>query len=752
MRVNSFFNQFSICFPIVSLIAFCCLAICIDSSSMMAQENKEAANKEAAKKEAAQKKPAKKTEAKNADIKKRTQKTVPQKATAKKATAKKATAKKVEAKKAAADDHDHDHEHEHEHEHSDETQKKKATAKSPKKATEASDNGVFDPLKTKGAIDDISKELAKVLKLKRKGSRLLFDLPTSYSDADAAFREIRSKSFGGGGGHGSGAFWTQYFTGQNMGGRIQKSEQNFGRNKPNPNGFVCEFVEITGRNRIMEIYGDQADEFVIRIGGGLDPYLLQIVQSKTSFVVQEANGLDSFAGRGDSFESFCKYHPDFVQSQLLPMLKKYGMTTPATRFNSVTRDHVLDLLKPIDKQRITDFNTTFAKLESEKFAERAAAAKELNSKYKDWQDVIRFAIANESFSVEVRAKLQAMVKSNSSESDRELVSLITSADLKNDKEYLVWLLSQSTDNSEKSRIASRLKGLTEQDFGTDTAKWMAWITKTDAAELTSVKENQLNGLAAAEGYIPQMAEPTANLLTLTLSGDRLVLDREFWKEQFGGESIQTLVTRVQEQMKKSNLPKRWLSTGASSPATTRHEHVLFEHIQTAIPPQTEPNYSSYGNLSSYRRSQMNRVIEQSHLFLKLDLQAVKKVDRFGSSSSTKAKPDFFSYSVRERKSGQLSFSVTEGNDQSLSVLIADRESNSMFQLAQDKDGKLTCTIMCEGIKKSVSAANAKLLYENNQAFLKELVFPVWARFGIQTDEGFGGPFEIKNAPKPSTKK
>ena len=707
MRANSYFRNLLIRISLACVYAFVFFSFGIASSSVIGQEKKQETKKQAVVK--------------------------------KKAVTKAAPKKAVDA-------------HDHAHDHAVEIEKGKGAKAQAAKGNADSKDGEFDPLKTKGAIDDVSKDLAKILRLKRKGARLFFDLPTSYADADAAFREIRKKSFGGGGGHGSGDFWTQYFTGQNMGGRIQKSEQNFGRNKPNPNAFVCEFIEITGRNRVMEIYGEKEDEFLIRICGGLDPYLLQIVQSKSGFVVQEANGLQSFAGRGDSFESFCKDHPDFVQTQFLPMLKKYGIATPATRFNSVTRDHVLDLLKPVEEQRISDFKNAFANLESQKFSERETAAKELNGKYKDWQDVIRNAIANESFSVEVRAKLQAMVQANSSESDRELVSLVTSADLKNDKEYLVWLLSQSKDDNEKTRIASQLSKVTKQDFGSDLAKWTAWISKSDSTGSTLVKLSELKGLATVSGYIPQMAEATSNLLSLTFSGDRLLLDREFWKDQFGGESIMTLVNRVQDQMEKSNLPKRWLSTGGnSSLATTRHEHVLFEHIQTAIPPQTEPNYYSYGNLSSYRRSQINRAIEQPHLYLKLDLQAMKKVDRSGRSSVAKTKPEFFSYSARERKSGHISLSLTEGNDQSLNILIADKKSNSMLQLVQDPLGKVICTVMSDGRKQSVSAKNAKLLYENHAAFLKEFAFPVMIRFGIQTDESFGGPHKISNAAKPTKK-
>ena len=79
-----------------------------------------------------------------------------------------------------------------------------------------------------GVLNEIAVPLAKLLKFKRRGKHLVFELPSSYSEADEAFRKIRSQARGGGGGHSSGEFWTQYVSNQNFGGRIQKSEQNIG--------------------------------------------------------------------------------------------------------------------------------------------------------------------------------------------------------------------------------------------------------------------------------------------------------------------------------------------------------------------------------------------------------------------------------------------------------------------------------------------------------------------------------------------
>ena len=400
--------------------------------------------------------------------------------------------------------------------------------------TEADDKP-FDPRQDSGILHEIAEPLAKILKFKRKSQKLSLDVPTSYSEANSAFSAIRSKGRGGGGGHGSGSFWTQYVSSQSFGGRIQRSEQNFGGNqKPRPHSLAVEFLESTNNSGSIEVQAEDKEDFLIRINGGLNPYYLQVIQAKDDFSVQEVSADYAFAARGDSFEDFCRQNPTYVQNRLLAILKHYGVSSPITRFNHVTRDHVLALLSPADEKVLTEFHETFKGLESTDYEERETATQRLQKEFDKWKDVLRYAAGSEKFSLEVRARLQKLIKEKSSEEDRQLIALVTASDLINDPEYLVWLLGQCKpeDQKEKEYVAAQLKKITEQDFGTDESKWTSYLEEENREDGKSNNGDSAQAstpkLIDVVGYLPQMAEPTSNLLLLQLAQDRLKLDRENW--------------------------------------------------------------------------------------------------------------------------------------------------------------------------------------------------------------------------------
>ena len=608
----------------------------------------------------------------------------------------------------------------------------------------------FDPLQANGVLNQIAGPLAKILKLNRKGGRLVFDLPSSYSVADQAFREIRTKARGGGGGHGSGNFWTQYVSGQNFGGRIRKGEQNFGQKKKRPDSFVVEFAESVDRNSELEVQGETGEEFMIRINGGQAPYLMQIMQTREGFLVQEVRGQESFAGFGSSFEEFCRKYPEFVQTRLIAILKKYGFGSPVTRFNPVTRDHVMVLLSPVDDELLLNFRKEFEGLESREYEVREEASAKLNREFEKWKKALRYASGSERFSVEVRARIQKLIRDRSSEEDRQLIGLINSADLVNDREYLVWLLSQSENDGQKGSVAKRLKLITGEDFGTDLAAWSRWLARELPAKPTVVATQQ-KPLVEVDGYLPGMAQPTANLLMLQLTDGHLSLDRGSWAEQFQGESIKTLVTRLRDQLKKSNLPARWLQSGGNSLDLMRHEHVLFEHIQTAIPPRKSPNQYSYGNIAGYHRSSLNRHVEQPHLFMRLVLEGQVLDKKNGSPKAATNKPNTFHYSIRERQDTNLTLTFHESDESELNLLIASRQAQTVFQLFQDGEGRVNCHLLVGGERKSVGANSFSELYAQYREWFSGNVYPLFARFGIQIPAEIGGPLDVQKAPDNSAK-
>ena len=222
-------------------------------------------------------------------------------------------------------------------------------------------------------------------------------------------------------------------------------------------------------------------------------------------------------------------------------------------------------------------------------------------------------------------------------------------------------------------------------------------------------------------------------------------------KQFNGESIETLYKRLQTQLEKSNLPKGWLNAGGHALQYVSHEHVLFEHIQSAIPPQRSPNYYSYGNLSGHYHNNLNRNIEQPHLMLQLTREQLKVDDKFRRITGSKNKPNVFRYAVRERRDSYLDITFVEKDDSSVHLTIASWKAQSVFHLAQQADGKVAVHLLTQGTKQSVQADNFAQLYQQHQSFLEEVAYPVFKRFGIQIPKAIGGPLEIKNAPQPAAK-
>lgn len=635
-------------------------------------------------------------------------------------------------------------------------EKGRAVKATPKPDDEKVDSESPDPQLPTGTLHEIAKPLAKLLNLQRKGEKLLFDLPDSYSEANTSFSEIRTKARGGGGGHGSGTFWMQYVSGQTFGGRVQKGQQNFGGGeKKSQDGFVVEFVEHAEDENTLEIQAESESLFLIRISGGVHPFHLQVVQQKSRFSVQDVSGETAFSGQGSSFEDFCRKYPDYVQQRLLNLFRNYGIGTPVTRFNSVTRDHVLGLLTPVDSARVKEFKTAFADLESTVYEKREAATRSLADNFDDWKDVIRFAAGNDQFSIEARSRLQKIIKEKSPESDRQMIALVTAGDLVNDAEYLVWMLSQYDAPEKQKPIINQLAKVTKRDFGADLEQWQKLVKSSDRDTTAETNTQPATSITAAmvkaEGYLPQMAEATANLIRLTLKDGRVALDRPFWASQFNNESIETIVKRIQGQMKKSNLPARWLKTGGHALSTVRHEHVLFEHIQTVIPPQRSNNYYSYGNIAGYRSSSINRSIEQPHLLLQLNLERLRKQDKNGRIKPATNKPNQFRYAARERKDTHLEFSVVELPDKTLLITACSPQDESMFQFHQSPDGKVTCHVLAGDRSQSVQANGYPDLLKNEAKFFQEEIFPVFSRFGVQISKEMGGPLKIANAPAPGKK-
>ena len=154
----------------------------------------------------------------------------------------------------------------------------------------------------------LARILRRSLDSNAKARAVVFRLAKpSYADADAAFRGDSQEVFWRRRWSWKRRFLDSVFYWPEYGWSDSEERAKLRTQQAEPE---CFRLRVHRNHRTQSRHGDlrrkKKMSFLIRICGGLDPYLLQIVQSKSGFVVQEANGLQSFAGRGDSFESFCK--------------------------------------------------------------------------------------------------------------------------------------------------------------------------------------------------------------------------------------------------------------------------------------------------------------------------------------------------------------------------------------------------------------------------------------------------------------
>ena len=606
-------------------------------------------------------------------------------------------------------------------------------------------------------FDLINEKLADVVKLDWKGQSLAIAVPESYQEANQLMNKIREVDKNSWvNGSNSGKYWVQNLQGQNFSAVVRRGDYNSRNAKTTSKEVHVEYVETSGYGESLEMYGKDENEFSLRISGGLKDHYLQAKQTANGFTAQYSKGKDNFAGHAANFEQFCKDHSEFLEGILLPSLRFHGVSVPVTRYHPFARKQVMASITPPDPERVKAFRELFGNLDSKKFKEREEATKLLNEKFKEWKDVLELAVQSQDFSFETRSRINDVISKNSKAENRDVINLVGASRLNEDTEYLVWMLSQvSTDEKTKTQeilhITNQLQKLTNEKLGTNVAAWQSWLEKKSKSKKASESEPAMTSLATIKGLATAVSEPTSVLLNLQIdSKGKLQLNRESWKDYFGGKSISDLTKEVREEISKRNLPANWFTNrSGGGKKELEYPHVLFEKVQHTIPRNTRTVY--YGNnLYSYgNRSSLNRQYDQPHAIAKIQFHEIPRVVD-GRWTSPPNKVQYFHYELRERRAPGMKIEFMERKDSSLRLMIGGMEANQMLVISQDKEGEAT-VCLCEGGKKtSMTAKTFKDLFEQNKDLLKEKIFPILSNFGVQFDKAIGGPFEIATSKTSNT--
>ena len=561
-------------------------------------------------------------------------------------------------------------------------------------------------------------ELSEVFKLKTVGANLETELVTNYAEATASLNPIRQKlRAGGGSSSSSNGFWSIRLRGNQVAGHFGFGKRTVPNVKKGDMEFEIEIKEMKNLRRELSISAFENGTFSIQIRSPSQPFLFRLSQNKDQRIVcQELRPDAVFAAEANSFDQFCYENPEFVEERLLPILKFIGAGEPVTRFSPTIRDHVIQRLQPLDPAQFAEFEIAIDGLNGSSYEDRQLASSAIAKDFERWAIFVRNAISNIKYPVEVRSRLKKIYESHVSEQQKNRIRLAEDSALHEDAEYLIWLLSrldsEGTDDGEASDaiesnkllIASQLEEITRQTFGSDISSWQAWLAKSRAVDSKSEKKEttgdsqsnspdidasfqvELGPLNAASKFIGE-------LVKLKLSGDRLIVDRNHWSQQFGGKSIAELNEEIREIVKSKNLPTTWYQPGGEFSAdATDFPQVIFSRLAGVLGPSTQINMPQVVTRGGNKLSSLNREIDTKTAFARVEFHQptqneIQRMNQFGAIHPARRnqeppKAEYFTFYFREKASPNRSIEIRESKDRALLINILAEETNALLTFVQ----------------------------------------------------------------------
>lgn len=594
----------------------------------------------------------------------------------------------------------------------------------------------FDPTKVKGDLQKIKEPLAELIKLKTKGGKLSADF---IKDRQTAYTQVNKiNSIGGnrgGGSSSSGSNWEIRMNSNSFEGYC-----NFGYSRvypnPSPNTWKLKLKEKKQPNRDLFLEAGPNGEVSITLYGGDNAYLLRIRQFKSGTIfVQEVSDTDIFSETATSFDVFCRRHSKFTQDRLLPMIRHLGIGAPMTQFDKTVQQSVISFLTPIAEEQLTSFQTSFKNLDSSDYDKRKADSDKLAKGFKNWHDFVLRAVNDNDFSFEVRFRLMEALEKNGKPEEIKASRYAISADLANNPQYLVWLYETHEDESTRANILNQLRQATGEDLGSQIA---AWKKKYETSSVVTAKTNSQPpvDLLAEEGGIDSVRDYVGQLVRLHVVDNKIQLDRDHWSEQFGGKSIQKLVTETNETLEKLNMPANYDPDPLFQLSSVSHPQAIFAKMRSKMQATRKSSsvyYYSYNRTSS---SSLNRQFNNNDITVSMEFEPTTTSARTVTTKNLKnVKPPVlkgkpFKLDLGELKAARRSLMIQEKPDGQLRVALVTEKSNAFVQLLQKANGQFIVQDVRGPEIFTAKGATFTEFFKANQQYCEQKLFPLFSHLGI----------------------
>jgi len=599
-----------------------------------------------------------------------------------------------------------------------------------------------------GPLEEVAKEFSEAVSLEFSGGELKTKFP-DQAGGQALFSALMRVSGGGGGSSSGGNMWRHSFRGNKLSGAFG-SGSSFpmpARDRAIGNYLHLAEKQSPHRQVHLENNDDELQLMVIEPVTGTVMRLRQVESGAVLLQVATPEVCESF--QADSFNDLWFEQAEVLSEKFFPLLKKLGIGTPAVDLTEKLQAQVLNDLA-YGALRQTEFLEAFKDLEAEDYDTRAAATERLEKEFPNWSLPIARGLRDTTLNAEVRARLKKVFEAKASADERATAELMTSQKLDNNPRFLVRLLTDSRTPEEKELVLGQLRSVAGKDLGTELEAWKAWAeTAQPPRPKANIPEFAGNRALKEDSLYFRGRVEISKLVKLAADGASLRLDRESWKQRFGGKSVAQLAEEVQKQYDATNLPKSWLTLGDGFDlASTEYQHVLFEDVVSKLvegSPYAQSHYINRRNQAASRPKSLNRAFDIQHAFGELEMHPENQ-----PQPNQEFKAEYLKLNLRDMNSEGSLLTVEEYPSGEFSLCFIDQAMDVVLLISRQSNQPTRIALLRGSEATYLSDASPLELFQKNKEVLQAKVFPVLQHAGIDLNETLGGPLEI-SPPKPSEK-
>jgi hypothetical protein len=259
----------------------------------------------------------------------------------------------------------------------------------------------------------------------------------------------------------NGAFqWTCTFHCETMTGELRLDNSN----------EVLEFRELAPPRRMLSYQSgnDVGLQLKIETEGGDSILLRQDNNGKCFFAIVSGN--KAREEHADSFVELAKHNRQSIETEVLPVLAKFGICPIAPVDSPAVRSAVLASILEV-KATSAEAERLFTQLDSDLFSVREKATETLTDNYPMFKELIAEKLTDRQIPLEVQSRLQRIVAGQPASALPVQTALAFG--LASDPVYVVSLLDNTSDNV-RAQLTKHLEKLTGQKLGDDVAAWQQW--------------------------------------------------------------------------------------------------------------------------------------------------------------------------------------------------------------------------------------------------------------------------------------